>query len=86
MIHFHQFNLKYVDLVCLWYDRDLISDGLLLYIRDGNLTKLLKDDFGSNIEILSVKINLRKGKWFFNDSYNPHKKNFESPKLLESCL
>ena len=73
-------------MVCLCYDTDLMGDGLLLYIRDDNPTKLLKDDFGSNIEILSVKINLRKGKWFFNDSYNPLKKNFESPKLFESCL
>ena len=46
---------------------------ILLYIRDAIPTKLLKHDFGTNIENLSVEINLRKRKCFFNDFYNPHK-------------
>ena len=50
-----------------------MGGGLLLYIRDFIPTKLLKHDFGTNIENLSVEINLRKRKWFFNGSYNPHK-------------
>ena len=54
-------------------DRDTISGELLLYIRDDIPTKLLKHDFGTNIEHLSVEINLRKRKWFFNDSYNSRK-------------
>ena len=41
------------------YDRNSMG-GLLLYIRDDILTKLLKHDFGTNIENLSVEINLRK--------------------------
>ena len=69
------------------YDRNSMGGGLLIYIRDDIPAKLLKHDFGTNIENLSVEINLRKRKWFFNGSYNPHKsKYFESPKLLESCL
>ena len=55
------------------YDRDSMGGGLLLYIRDDIPTKLLKHDLGTNTENLSVEINLRKRKWFFNDCYNPHK-------------
>ena len=54
------------------YDRNSMGGGLLLYIRDDIPTKLLKHDFETNIENLSVEINLRKMKWFFNGSYNPH--------------
>ena len=50
-----------------------MGGGLLLYIRDDIPTKLLKHNFGTNIENLSVEINLRKRKWFFNGSYNTHK-------------
>ena len=55
------------------YDRNLMAGRLFLYIRDDILTKLLKHDFGTKIEHLSVETNLRKRKWFFNGSYNPHK-------------
>ena len=55
------------------YDRDSMGSGLLLYIRDDIPTKLLKHDFGTNIENLSVEIILRKRMWFFNGSYGPHK-------------
>ena len=55
------------------YDRNSMGGGLLLYVRDDIRTKLLKHDFGTNIENLSVEINVRKRKWFFNGSYNPHK-------------
>ena len=65
VIHFHQFNLKYVDLVCLCSDRDSMGGRLLLYIRDDIPTKLLKHDFGPNIEILSVKRKFTKGKVVF---------------------
>ena len=50
------------------YDRNSMGGGYLLYIRDDTPTKLLKHDFGTNIENLSVQINLRKRKWFFNGS------------------
>ena len=75
MIHFHQVNLTFVDLSKSYrYDRDSMGGGLLLYIRDDIVTKILKPDFGINIENLSVKITLGKRKWFFNCSYNPHQK------------
>ena len=76
MIHLHLVNLKYVDLVCLI---DMIEIQWMVdclpYIRDNIPSKLLKHDFGTNIENLSVEINLRKRKWFFNGSYNPCKSN-----------
>ena len=76
MIHLHMVNLKYVDLVCLI---DMIEIQWMVdclpYIRDNIPSKLLKHDFGTNIENLSVEINLRKRKWFFNGSYNPRKSN-----------
>ena len=50
-----------------------MGGGFLLNIRDDIPTKFLKHDFGTNIKNLSVEINLRKRKWFFNGSYNPHK-------------
>ena len=46
---------------------------LEIHIRDDIPTKLLKHDSGTNIENLSVEIDLRRRKWFFNGSYNPHK-------------
>ena len=52
------------------YDRDSMGDGLLLFIRDY--------EFITNIENLSVQINFRKRKWFFNGSYNPHKNKISS--------
>ena len=55
------------------YDRNSMGGGLLLYIRHDIPTKLLKHDFGTNIENLSVETNLRKRKWFFNGSDNPNK-------------
>ena len=55
------------------YDRNLMGGGLLLYIRDDIPMKLLRHDFGTDIKNLSVEINLRKRKRFFNGSYNPHK-------------
>ena len=50
-----------------------MGDGLLLYIRDDILMKLLKHDFGTNIENLSVEIDSQKRKWFLNGSYNTDK-------------
>ena len=44
-------------------DRNPMGGGLLLYVRDDIPTKFLKHDFGTNIENLSVEINLRKRKW-----------------------
>ena len=55
------------------YDRNSMDGKFLLYIRDDVPSKLLKHDFGTNIENLSVEINLRERKCFFNSSYNLHK-------------
>ena len=52
---------------------DSMGGGLLLYIRDDILMKLLKHDFGTNIENLSVEIDSQKRKWFLNGSYNTDK-------------
>ena len=48
------------------YDRDSVSGGRLLYIRDDFPNEFLKHDFGINIENFSVEINLQKRKWLFN--------------------
>ena len=50
-----------------------MGGGILLYIRDDVLTKLqqtnhVQHDFGTNIENLSLEINLPKRKWFINGS------------------
>ena len=58
------------------FDRNLIGAGLLLYIRDDIPAKLLKHGFGTNIENLSVEINLRKRKWFCDGSTIRLKANF----------
>ena len=50
------------------YDRNSMGGGLLQYIRDDIPNKLLKHDLGTNVENLSVEINLRKRKSFFNGS------------------
>ena len=57
------------------FHRDPMVGGISLYIRDDTPTKVLKHYFGTNIENLSVEINLRKRKWFFSGSYNLHKSN-----------
>ena len=38
------------------YDRNSMGGGILLYIRDDISAKLLKDDFGTNIENFSFEI------------------------------
>ena len=54
------------------YDRNGKVGGLLLYIREDIQSKLSISKSKYNIETLSVAVNLRKGKWFLNYSYNPH--------------
>ena len=50
------------------FHRNFKGGGLLLYIREDIPSKILT--YSSNCDI---KINLRKRKWFLNDSYNPKK-------------
>ena len=40
------------------YDKNSMVGGLLIYIRDDISTKILKHGFGTNIENLSVEINV----------------------------
>ena len=60
------------------YDRNNKGGGLLLYIREDILSRLLQCKSQCNIESLSVEINLRKRKWFLNCSYNPHRNSVSS--------
>ena len=55
------------------YDRNNKGGGLLLYIREDILSRLLQSNSPYNMENLSVEINLRKRKWFLNCSYNPNR-------------
>ena len=47
--------------------------GLLLFVREDVQSRILNRKSKTDIETLSVEINLRKRKWFLNCSYNPHK-------------
>ena len=59
------------------YDRNDKGAGLLLYIREDIPSRLLQSKSHCNIESLSVEINFKKGKWFLNCSYNPHRNSLE---------
>ena len=54
-------------------DRNSKGDGILLYIREDILSRLLSSKYKIGIESISVEINLRKRKWFLNWSFNPNK-------------
>ena len=77
-----QFQMKGFGVSCR-YGRNGKGGGLLLYIREDIQSKLLISKSKYNIETLSVTVNLRKGKWFLNGSYNPHQ-NLDSNHL--ECL
>ena len=47
--------------------------GLLLYIGEDLLSKILTYSSSCHIETLLIKIDLRKRKWPLNGSYNPNK-------------
>ena len=46
---------------------------MLLFVREDVPSRILNSKSKTDIETLSVEINLRKRKWFLNCSYNPHK-------------
>ena len=52
--------------------------GLLLYFREDIPSRLLQCKSQSNIESLSVEINLRKRKWSLNCWYSPHRNSISS--------
>ena len=55
-------------------DRNAHGGGILLYVREGIPSKLLKGtEFKGNLEAMFVEINLRKKKWLLSCSYNPQK-------------
>ena len=54
-------------------DRKSKGGGILLCIREDIPSRLLNSKSETGIEIISVKINLGKRKWFLNYSCNPNK-------------
>ena len=55
-------------------DRNNKGGNILLYIREGILSKSILVSFDSNkLKYLLVEINLRKKKWLLVYCYNPHK-------------
>ena len=55
-------------------DNSSKGGGIIPYLRDGIPSKLLTDyEIKDNLELLSVEVNIRKKKWLFGCSYNPHK-------------
>ena len=54
-------------------ERNRTGAGLLLFVREDVPSRILNPKSKTDIETLSVEINLRKRKWFLNCSYNPHK-------------
>ena len=54
-------------------DKNRTGRGLLLFVREDVPSRILNPKSKTDIETLSVEINLRKRKWFLNCSYNPHK-------------
>ena len=54
-------------------DRNRTGVGLLLFAGEDVPSRILNPKSKTDIETLSVEINLRKRKWFLNCSYNPHK-------------
>ena len=64
-------------------DRSRTGGRLLSFVREDVPSRILTPKSETDIETLSVEINLRKRKWFLNCSYNPHKNQIS--KHLE-CL
>ena len=54
-------------------DRNRAGGGILLFVQKDVPSRTLNPKSKTDIETLSVEINLRKRKWFLNCSYNPHK-------------
>ena len=57
-------------------DRCSNGDGILLYIRDDILSRLLSNS--DKTEIIFAEINFRKKKWLICASYSPHKSNISN--------
>ena len=70
--------------ISVYYDRLLNSfqvwsdkswDGILLFVREYILFKIIKTDCDADFERIFIEINLRKKKWLLCCSYNPRKSN-----------
>ena len=71
-------------------DRNRAGEGLLLFVREDVPSRVLNPKSKTDIETLSVEINLRKRKWFLNCSYNPHKNQISNHleclnRLINEC-
>ena len=54
-------------------DRSSNGGGILLYVRDDIPSRLLTDyKIKDNWELFFIEVNIRKKKWLFGCSYNPH--------------
>ena len=55
-------------------DRNDHGGGLLIYVRDEILCKILTNqDLPSNVEAIFIELNLKNSKWLLMSDYNPHK-------------
>ena len=55
------------------FDRNRAGGGIMLHIREDIHSRLIERKVRNNVEYFFVEINLRKKKWLFCCSYNPHK-------------
>ena len=60
-------------------DRSSNGGGILLYVRDDILSRLLTDyKIKDNVELFFVEVNIWKKRWLLSRSYNPHKSNISN--------
>ena len=59
------------------FDRNRRGGGIMLYVREDIPSKLLSVE-NQPIEGFYVEINLRKKKWLFCGTYNPHRNNIDN--------
>ena len=55
-------------------DRTKYGGGIILYIREDIPSKRI--ELEGNIEAILIELNLRKKKWLFCGTYNPHCNNY----------
>ena len=67
-------------------NRNSNGGGLLLYVREDIPFKFLKVKSDCKIESISVEVNLRKGKWYINGSYNPNKSFISNHLECLNCI
>ena len=59
------------------FDRNETGGGILLFVREDILAKVLSHDFPT-VESVFVEIILHKKMWLINSSYNPHKNSIKN--------